>query len=133
MEHSAVLDGARVHRDGFRDELVPAEEALGQLQSDAGRLGLSAWDASDGARPGEGADAAHQRRLLPAGGDAGRSADRARVALAQDASFPPELPLVLLEPAEQGAGAGPYIPAVGPFAEQSCAAPVFAAQQPPAE
>jgi len=97
------------------------------------RSELSGWDASDGARPGEAGDAAHQPRALPEDGDAGKSVDPVRVVLAQDASFPPERLLALLAPAEPDAAAGPYRPDEGQSAEQSCAAQVFAARQQLAE
>jgi hypothetical protein len=132
-EHTAVLAGAKAHRGGFLDERVQAEEALDQLQADAVRSELSVWDASDGARPGEAADAAHQPRALPEDGDAEKSADPAPVVLARDASFPPERPLALLAPAEPDAAAGPYKPDAAQSAELSCAAPVFAARQQLAE
>lgn len=127
-EHSAVLGGATAHRDGFPDERGRGEEGPGQLQADVVRLEPSAWDASDGARPGEGADAAHQPRALPEVGDAGKSADQAQVVLVQDASFPPELRLALLGRAEQDAEAEPYKPDAAQSAEQSYAAQVFAAR-----
>jgi hypothetical protein len=130
VEHSAVLAYAQAHRDGFPDERVRAEEALGQLQSDAARSEPSAWDALDGAHRGEAVDAFHQLRALPAAGDAGRSADPERVALEPDASFQPALPHVRLDSAEQDAAVEPYKPDEAQSAEQSCAAQVFAALQP---
>ena len=132
-EHSAVLAVAKAHRDGFRDERVRAEEALDQLQADVAQTEPSAWDASDGARLGEAADAAHQPRALPEDGDAEKSADPEPVVLAQDAWFRPELRLALLAPAEPDAAAGPYKPVAAQSAEQSCAAQVFAARQQPGE
>jgi hypothetical protein len=100
------------------------EEVLGQLQSDVAQSEPSAWDASDGARPGGAADTGHQRRTLPAD-DAGKSADRAPVDLAQDASFLPEPPLALLEAAGQDAAAELCKPDAAQSVEQSCAAQVF--------
>jgi len=132
-EHSVVLDGARAHQDGFPDERGRAEEVLGQLQSDAVRSEPSAWDASDGARPGEVADAEHQHQALPADEDAGKSADQGPVAPAQDAWFQRDFPLALLGLVEQDAEAEPYKPDAGQSAEQSCAAQVFAARQQPGE
>jgi hypothetical protein len=132
-EHSAVPAGAKAHRGGFPDERVRAEEALDQLQADAVRSELSVWDASDGARPGEAADAAHQPRLLPEDGDAGKSADPAPVVLAQDASFPPGRPLALLARAGPDAEAEPYKPDAAQSAERSCAAQASAARQQLAE
>jgi hypothetical protein len=133
VEHNAVLAGAKAHRDGFLDERVRAEEALDQLQVDAAQTEPSAWDASDGAHPGEAADAAHQPRALPADGDAGKSADQGPVAPAQDAWFRPELRLALWGPAEQDAEAEPYKPDAAQSAEQSCAVQAFAARQQPGE
>lgn len=132
-EHSAVLAGAKAHRDGFPDERVQAEEALDQLQADAVRSEPSVWDALDGARRDEAADAPHPRRALLAAGDAGKSADPERVVRARDASFPPELRLALLVPAEQDAVAELYRLDVARSGEQSCAAQVVAARQQPAE
>jgi hypothetical protein len=132
-ERSAVLACAQAHPDGFPDEPAREEEALGQLRSDAAQLEPSAWDAWDGARRDEAADAPHQLLALLADEDAGKSADRERAVRAQDASFPPKLPLALLVPAEQDAEAEPYRLDVVRSAEQSCAAQVFAARQQPAE
>ena len=132
-EHIAVLADATAHRDGFPDERGRGEEGLGQLQADVVRLEPSAWDASDGARPGEAADAAHQPRALPEDGDVGRSVDQGPVAPAQDAWFQRELRLALLGPAEQDAEAEPYKPDAAQSAEQSCAAQVSAARQQPGE
>ena len=77
--------------------------------------------------------AAHQRRPLPADGDAGKSADPAQAAPAQDASFQPELPLVWLASAPQDAVAELYKPDAAQSAEQSCAAQGLAARQRPEE
>jgi hypothetical protein len=132
-EHSAVLAGAKAHRDGCLDERGRAEEALDQLQADAVRSAPSAWDALDGARRDEAADAPHPRQALLAAGDAGKSADPERVVRAQDASFLPELPLALLVPAEQDAVAELYRPDVARSGEQSCAAQVVAVRQQPTE
>jgi hypothetical protein len=93
----------------------------------------SAWDASDVARRGEEADAAHQLRALLADEDAGKSVDPARVVPARDASFPPELPFALSGAAGQDAAAELCKPDAGQSGEQSCAAQVFAAQQQLAE
>ena len=123
----------KAHRDGFLDERVRAEEALDQLQADVAQTEPSAWDASDGARLGEAADAAHQPRALPADGDAGKSADPAPVVLAQDASFRPGRPLALLAPAEPDAEAEPYKPDAAQSVEQSCAVQAFVARQQPGE
>lgn len=133
MERSAVQACAQAHRDGFPDEPVRAEEALDQLQSDAAQSGPSAWDAWDGARRGEAADAFHQRLALLAAGGAEKSADLERAVQARDALFPPTLRLAQLGPAEQGAEAEPYRPDVVRSGEQSCGAPVLAAWQQPAE
>ena len=132
-EHSAVLAGAKAHRDGFPDERGRAEEGLDQLRADAVRSELSAWDASDGARPGEAADADHQLPALPEDGDAGKSVDQGPAAPAQDAWFRLELRLALLGLAEQDAEAEPCKPDEAQSAEQSCAAQVFAARQQPGE
>jgi hypothetical protein len=86
----------------------------------------------DGARRDE-ADAPHQLLALPAAEDAEKSADPERAVRAQDALFPPALLLAQLEPAEQDAEAEPYRLDVVRSGEQSCAAQVFAAWQPPAE
>lgn len=128
-EHSAVLDGAQAHRDGFPGERVRAAEALGRLQADVAQSEPSASDAWDGARRDEAADAPHQLQALLAAGDAGKSADPERAVRAQDASSPPGLPPVLLVLVEQDAGAEPYRPDAAQSAEQSCAAQVFAARQ----
>ena len=122
-----------MHRDGFLDERGRAEEALAQLQADAVRSELSVWDASDGARPGEAADAPHPRQALLAVGDAGKSADPERVVRARGASFLLELRLALLVLAEQDAVVEPYRPDVARSGEQSCAAQVVAARQQPKE
>ena len=108
-------------------------EALDQLQSDGARSEPSAWDAWDGARPDVAVDATHQRRPLLADGDAGKSADPARAALAQDASFQPELPLARLASAPQDAVVELYKPDAAQSAEQSCAAQGLAARQRPEE
>ena len=132
-EHSAVRACAQAHRDGFPDEPVRAEEALDQLQSDAAQSGPSAWDAWDGARRGEAADAPLQLLALLAAGDAEKSADPEPAVRAQDALFPATLLLAQLEPAEQGAEGEPYRPDVVRSGEQSCGAQVFAARQQVAE
>ena len=123
----------QAHRDGFRGEPAREAEGLDQLQSDADQWEPSASDAWDGARRGEAADGLLQLLALLAAGDAGKSADLERVARAQDAWFPPELPLGPLALAEQGAVAELYTPDEARSAEQSCAAQVAAARQQPAE
>jgi len=123
----------QAHRDGCPDEQDREAEGLDQLQAVADRSERSAWDAWDGARRGEAADAPLRLLALLAAGDAGKSADPERVVLARDASFPRELLLGQLGPAEQDAVAGPYRLGAAPSGEQSCAAPVFAARRQPPE
>jgi hypothetical protein len=132
-EHSAVLACEKAHQDGCPDELAREEEGLGQLRVDAAQSEPSAWDAWDGARRGEAADAPLQLLALLAAGDAGKWADPERVGRAQDAWFLPEIPPGPLAPAEQGAVAELYTPDEARSAEQSCAAQVAAARQQPAE
>jgi len=132
-ERSAVRACAQAHRDGFPDEPVRAEEGLDQLQADAAQSGPTAWDAWDGARRDEAADAPHQLLALPAAGDAEKSADPEQAVREQDALFLPTLLLAQLEPAEQGEEAEPYRPDVVRSAEQSCAAQVAVARPQPAE
>jgi hypothetical protein len=123
----------QAHRDGCPDEQDREAEGLDQLQADGAQSEPSAWDAWDGVRRGEAADAFHQLLALLADGDAGRSADPERADRVQDAWFPPVLPLGLLVLVEQVAVAGPYRPDVARSAEQSCAAQVSVARPQPAE
>ena len=126
MEHSAVPDDARGHRDGSPDGLVPAVEALVQLRSDALQWGPNAWDASDGAPPDVAADAAHLPPVAPVVADAGRSAVPVPGGLVQGASFLQERWFVLLGSVRRDAGE-PYTPDAAPFAERSFSAQAVAA------
>ena len=88
-ERSVGLDDARAHPDGCRDELNPEAEGRDRHQSDEVRWEPSAWDAWDGARPDEEADA-ERLVLLALLADAGaeKSAGRELGGRVQDELFP---------------------------------------------
>jgi hypothetical protein len=68
VEHIADLAGARVHRDGRRDESSPAEAILVQLQAAACPWATAELDASAGALPDVVEDASPELRHRPDAG-----------------------------------------------------------------
>ena len=114
----------QAHPGGCRDETVPEAEGPDRLRWVVVRKYPCAWDASDGARRGEAADAA---RPLPhlAAGDAGKLAGQGRDVQERDASC---LPAHRFAPsASRGAAAELCTRGAALSAEQSCVAQAAAA------
>jgi hypothetical protein len=119
VERSAALACAQAHQAAHLAVTGPAEAFPGQLQADACRLAIAAWDASAAARPDEAVSFRAQVRL---DADVEKSA-----ALAPGDPAHVPVPRRRLRPASRGL----CKPGAGRFAEQSSAAVRCAAASEP--
>ena len=127
MERSVALACAQAHPAGCRDEPIPEAEALDRPRWDEVQSERSEWDASDGVRLDAAVDAVRLHPALPAGVDAGKSADLVRDVPVLASSFLQALPErwapTLLDAVEEL-----YKPGADLSAEQSFVAQAFAVQ-----